>query len=270
MTNRIDDIFAKQRQSDRKTLMPFVVGGRPASGSLHGLLSAAHGAGASIVEIGIPFSDPIADGPVIAGAMHEALEAGVTPESVLEEVRQARKDTDLDTLALVAMVSMSIVYRFGAEAFCKRCAEAGFDGLIVPDVPLEEADQITPHAITAGLTTTFLIAPSTPLDRAKHIAERCTGFVYMLARSGITGEQGGGPSEQLANRIAGLRESTSLPIAVGFGIASGEGVRQVVHNAGADAAIVGSALVRRLEDAPPGDAANQAVGEFVSSLASGL
>jgi tryptophan synthase alpha chain len=269
--NRIDFIFSQRRAEGLKTLMPFVVGGRPTPDAFAGLLRAMHGSGANIVEIGIPFSDPIADGPVIAGAMHEALEAGVTPESVLAQVADARKDDSLADLGLVAMVSMSIVYRFGAHDFCRRCAESGFDGLIVPDVPLEEADQITPHAAAHGLTTTFLVAPTTPLERAKRIAERCSGFVYMLARSGITGEAGGGPSsEALDKRIALLHQSSGLPVAVGFGIASGEDVRQTVHSAGADAAIVGSALVKRLENADPGDPVNTCAAEFVSELAAGL
>lgn len=269
MTNRIDSIFAARRADGRKALMPFVVGGRPTPDSLPGLLEAAATNGASIVEVGIPFSDPIADGPVIAGAMHRALESGVTPESVFEAVKQARTAESTKDLGIVAMVSMSIVYRYGPAAFCAKCADAGFDGLIVPDVPLEEAEQVAPHAAGAGLTASFLIAPTTPGDRAAQIARRCTGFVYMLARSGITGEQGGGPSEQLAQRIASVRRATDLPLAVGFGIASADGVKQVVHDAGADAAIVGSALVRRLEDTDPGEA-NTIAGAFIGELAVGL
>ena len=270
MGNRIESIFKQRRDGGLKTLMPFIVGGRPDLDSLGGLLRTMHESGASIVEIGIPFSDPIADGPVIAGAMHEALESGITPESVLAQIALARRDNSISGLGLVAMVSMSIVYRFGTAEFCRRCAVAGFDGLIVPDVPLEEAAQIAPNAAEHGLTTTFLIAPSTPLDRAKRIAEKCSGFVYMLARAGITGDSGSGPSEDLGQRISALHDSSGLPIAVGFGIASEGDVRRIVHSAGADAAIVGSALVKRLEETDPGEPAMNCAGEFVADLSAGL
>jgi tryptophan synthase alpha chain len=241
--NRIDAIFQDARQSQRRLLMPFVCGGHPAPDSLPGLLGALEQAGASIAEIGIPFSDPIADGPVIASAMHRALERGTTPESVFEQVARTRGSTGL---GLVAMVSASIVYRAGGpDGFAKRAAEAGFDGVIYPDVPLEESDAMLGAAREQGLTATLLIAPTTSLARAEAIAGACTGFVYLIARTGITGERGEAPD--VARRVTRLREWTALPIACGFGISTPEHVRAVVSHA--DAAIVGSALVRRIDQA---------------------
>ncbi len=263
--NRIDAIFAELRSRGRKALMPFVCGGYPAAGMTTSVLPALESAGASIVEVGIPFSDPIADGPVIAAAMHDALKAGATPESVFEEVRAARSRVGL---GVVAMCSISIVQRIdGARGFARRAAEAGFDGLIVPDAPLEEAGELRRAAADVGLTLSLLVAPTTPPRRMAEIAAMCTGFVYLLARAGITGETDAAP--RIGAMVAALRQVTKLPIACGFGIGTPEHVRGVVTHA--DAAIVGSALVRRMgETAKAGDDPVAAAAEFSFQLAKGL
>lgn len=264
---RIDDIFAQARAEGRKLLMPFVVGGFPGPGSIGGVLQSLAAAGAAIVEIGIPFSDPIADGPVIAQAMHRALEQGMTPDRVFEEVANVRPNL---SIGLVAMVSVSIVYRMGGpEGFARQAASAGFDGLIVPDAPLEESDGLRSAASKAGLTLSLLVSPTTPPARAERIAAASTGFVYLLARTGITGERSTAP--EVASRVARLREATRLPIACGFGISTPEHVRAVVREGGADAAIVGSAVVRRMAGAVEArrDAAEEA-GALTRELASGL
>ncbi len=266
--NRIESIFASSRESGRKHLMPFVCGGSPTLDDMRDSIRALDGAGASIIEIGIPFSDPIADGPVIAQAMHHALEAGVTPRSVIEAISEIRSQI---RAGLVAMTSVSIVERIGRDRFVGMLADAGFDGVIYPDAPLEEAGQLVQAASSRGLTASLLIAPTTPLDRAGQICDQCTGFAYVLARAGITGETGGGPSEAIRERIASLRTVTDLPLAVGFGISSPEHVRSVVsEDAGdADAAIVGTALVRRMIEAGPGQAA-AAASSFCKDLTRGL
>lgn len=266
--NRIDSIFADLRAARRKALMPFVCGGYPSAGVIAAVLPALEQAGASVIEVGIPFSDPIADGPVIAAAMHGALKAGATPESVFAEVASARPRVGC---GLVAMCSVSIVERMGgAKGFAARAAGAGFDGLIVPDAPLEESMALRSAAADAGLTLSLLIAPTTPPDRAVRIAAACTGFVYLLARAGITGESASAP--RVAQRVAELRRATSLPIACGFGISSPEHVRAVVGGPqGADAAIVGSALVRRMGEAgKAGRDSARAGADFARELAGGL
>jgi tryptophan synthase alpha chain len=260
---RIDDIFADLKASGRRGLMPFICGGHPVPGVTADALPALSAAGAAIIEVGIPFSDPIADGSVIAAAMHTALTAGATPRTVFEEVAKARAST---SAGIVAMVSVSIVHRMGgAVAFCATARDAGFDGLIVPDSPLEESDALIKAAADHGLSLSLLIAPSTPFKRAETIAKACTGFVYMLARSGITGEQSAAPDVE--QRVSKLRTVTDLPIACGFGISTADHVRAVVRHA--DAAIVGSALVRRMNEAGPGDAA-RAAADFSRQLAQGL
>ena len=246
--SRIDDTFADLRSRGRKALIPFVCGGHPRPGSTPELLRAMQRAGARIVEVGIPFSDPIADGPVIAAAMNDAIANGSTPRSILDEVAAARDSLDL---ALVAMVSYSIVYRWkgGPTGFINDASAAGFDGFLVPDAPLEESGPLIAAAKAAERSLALMIAPTTPPARAKAIAEAATGFVYLLARTGITGESAKIPD--IGPAVRALREHTQLPIAAGFGISTPEHVRAVVGaNAGnADAAIVGSALVRRIADA---------------------
>lgn len=245
--------------------MPFVCGGHPEPGTTSLVLPPLEAAGASIVEVGIPFSDPIADGPVIASAMHSALELGATPSSVFEEVRLIREHLGI---GLVAMVSASIVHRMGGpEGFASKAANAGFDGVIYPDVPLEESEPYVKGAVEFGLTASLLIAPTTTPARAEQIVKACSGFVYLMARTGITGEQSGVPD--IAGRLNRLRQMTSLPIACGFGISTADQVRQVTRFA--DAAIVGTAVVRRMSEAASKrqDAAS-AAADYVRELCAGL
>lgn len=267
--SRIDNIFRDLRASGRKALMPFLCGGYPAPGVVTAALLELERAGASVVEIGIPFSDPIADGPVIAAAMHEAISAGCTPAAVAAEVRQARAAGC--KVGIVAMVSVSIVWRIGPEAYFRQLADAGFDGLILPDLTAEESGPWRQAAAAVGLTTTLLVAPTTSPQRAAEIARACTGFVYILTRTGITGTTGpnGQPlaAAAVAERVAALRQVTNLPLACGFGISTPEQVRQVVHGGGADAAIVGSALVKRMgESAKSGLDPAAAAGAFCREL----
>ena len=261
--NRIEAIFAGLRERGERGLMPFVCGGHPQADSLRTLLPALERGGASIVEVGFPFSDPIADGPVIAAAMHESLGRGVTPGGVLSDIKAVR---DRVKIGIVAMVTVSIVHRLGGPAGVASAArEVGVDGCIFPDVSFEEAEPYVSAAREAGLTASLLVSPSTPVDRARAIAAACSGFVYVLARSGITGERSDAPDVE--RRVEELRGVTDLPLAVGFGVSQADHVRAVVRHA--DAAIVGTALVRRLTECEPGDAAATAEA-FCSELTAGL
>jgi tryptophan synthase alpha chain len=260
--SRIDDIFSDLRSRTRAALMPFVTAGYPSLDATRQVIPAIEKAGASIVELGIPFSDPIADGPVIASSMHESLVKGVTPRHVLDLVREIRPRT---RLGLVAMVSDSIITRMGPEQFVCDAAAAGFDGLIVPDIDLDAARPLAGLARVHNLSFTLLIAPTTTHDRIKHIADLCTGFIYLLARVGITGESESLDVNSLRDRIALVRKQTRLPIAVGFGIARAEHVAAVAQLA--DAAIVGTALVRRMAGHDPVNSAAALVAELASGLA---
>ena len=242
--NRIVDIFKRAKESNHPVLLPFVCAGSPTLESLVELLPALESGGASIVEIGFPYSDPVADGPTIAAAMHEAIQRGMNPELIFEQVASVR---DQINLGLVAMVSSSIVIALGGpDAFCERASGAGFDGCIFPDLAFEEMGPYVEACKKHGLTNTMLVSPSTPESRAVEIAKASTGFVYMLARAGVTGERDDLP--EVGDRVRHLRQNaSSTPIACGFGISNAEQVRAVTQHA--DGAIVGSALVRRLNEA---------------------
>lgn len=263
--SRIDDIFATLRADNRKALMPFICAGHPRRGDTAVLLPALERAGASVIEIGFPYSDPIADGPVVAQAMHKALQAGATPVSIFDEVASIRQWLKV---GLVAMVSYSIIHGVGGPGrFVGMAKEAGFDGLIVPDLPLEESADTAKEAAAAGLSMSMLIAPSTPVERAEAIVKAATGFIYLLARAGTTGE--GAAIPDIGGRVTRLKTMTPLPVAVGFGISTPDQVRAITRQA--DAAIVGSALVRRLEDARAAGKDPVAEAEtFTASLAQGL
>ncbi len=259
---RIADIFASQRSRGRAGLIPFVTAGYPSMAATEAVLPALEEAiGPAVVEIGIPFSDPIADGPVIAASMHEALRAGVTPDAVFEAVAGLRGRTGH---AIVAMVSMSIVWRTGPRRFIEEAAAAGFDGLIVPDLDAGPGpDRIDELAAGSGLAFPMLIAPNTPEERVESIARRCRGFVYVLARLGVSGARGRLPD--LAPRVDLVRRHTELPVAVGFGITTPRQVAPATR--AADAAIVGSALVRRMGRSRDSAAA---AAEFAGRLARSL
>jgi len=252
--SRIDTIF----ESGSKALIPFIVAGDPSLEATEGAILAMAEAGADIIEIGIPFSDPIADGPVIAAAMYRALERGVTPANVADLIKRVRPKVDV---GLVAMVSHSIVRKSGGTNFIDHFADAGIDGFIIPDIDELEALQLSNHCESKGLSFSMLIAPTTPIERVEKLAKLSSGFLYILARTGLTGEQNEMPD--LTDRIQEIREVTTLPLAVGFGISTAKHVQSVQNSA--DAAIVGSALVRRMEEhEDPIVAAEKFVKEIVT------
>lgn len=264
--NRIDQIFTDLRGIGDKALMPFITAGDPDLVATRHMLEAFEGAGASICEVGIPFSDPIADGPVIAASMTRALAGGLHVEELFGMIATLRPKLQI---GLVAMASYSIVHRFGVDCFVQKAKKAGFDGFIFPDLSLEESRFARAAARDAGLIFSMLIAPTTPIERAREIAGACSGFIYLLSRSGLTGEQTTLPTG-LGDQIRNIRQVTDLPIAVGFGISTADQVNQVLSMA--DAAIVGSAIVRRI-DAHRGEEASriaQEAGQFVAELAGGL
>jgi tryptophan synthase alpha chain len=241
--NRISAAFKKSKESGHASLLPFLCAGSPETDSLTKLLPAMQSAGASIVEIGFPYSDPIADGPTIAAAMHTALEKGITPQKIFDQVKSLRDEL---TIGLVAMVSVSIVVAMGGpDAFAKQASDAGFDGVIFPDLPLSETQAYREACKAHNLTMTLLISPTSPTERAIEIAKASTGFAYLLARAGVTGERADVPD--ISDRVRSIRKKCTIPIACGFGISTPDQVAQVVEHA--DGAIVGSALVRRLINA---------------------
>jgi len=250
---RIDTIF----ESGNKALMPFIVAGDPTLEATEGAIIAMAEAGADIIEIGIPFSDPIADGPVIAAAMYRSLERGVTPSIVADLIKRVRPQVEV---GLIVMVSHSVVRKSGGADFIDLFADAGIDGFIIPDIDESEALQLFNYCVSKGLSFSMLVAPTTPIERVEKLAKLSSGFLYILARTGLTGEQHEMPD--LSARIQQIREVTPLPLAVGFGISTAKHV-QFVHNS-ADAAIVGSALVRQMQEQ---DDPIVAAAKFVDEIA---
>ncbi len=266
--NRIDQTFARLNASGDKALMPYLTAGYPDLDTTASLLESFAAAGASVIELGVPYSDPIADGPVIQESFSRALAGGLEVQDVFETVGRVRSRVDA---ALLSMVSFSIVYRIGVDHYIAQAAEAGFDGLIIPDLSLEEAPDVAERTAAAGLRLVMLVAPTSGPDRFERIARISQGFVYYVAVAGTTGERDRLPAE-LTDNVRRLREIGGKPVCVGFGVSKAEHVRQVCQVA--DGAIVGSAIVRRitaLVDA--GAAQTRLVAEttdFVRDLAGGL
>ena len=189
--NRIDSLFARLRNENRRALMPFVTAGDPDLATTASLISEIVKSGAHLIEIGIPYSDPIADGPVIAASYHRALEGGVKVGHIFQTLRTLRAEGTprFNETPLVAMVSFAIVHRVGVERFLNDAATSGLDGLIVPDLPVEESAGLLEHATRRGLKLIQLITPTTPRERAVEIARSTSGFVYYVSVAGITGER---------------------------------------------------------------------------------
>ncbi|MCL2645961.1 MAG: tryptophan synthase subunit alpha [Phycisphaerales bacterium] len=267
--NRLNQTFAVAKAADQKLLCPFLTAGYPSLEITPDLLLAAQVTGAGVIELGIPFSDPVADGPVIQESFSRALAAGLTVDKALAAVSIARKKGVI--VPVVAMVSFSIIFKRGTAEFAKACHDHGIDAIILPDVPLEEASAIVEIIAHAGLRSCLLVAPSSSAKRREEIARLCDGFVYYLSVAGITGERNALPPDLAAN-IAALRKVTPSPICVGFGISTAEQVREVTRQADADGAIVGSALVRRLTQTFNDSADKQlaAAASFIAELAKGL
>lgn len=245
--------------------MPFVPAGYPDLTTTAAVIRAMDRGGASVIEIGIPFSDPVADGPVIQAAFTEALAKKLKVADVFQTVAGIR---DSVAAPLVAMVSYSIVFRYGLERFLTEARLCGIDGVIIPDLPPPEAQTVAGRIREAKLDTVLLIAPTTAKSRRASVAELCSGFVYYLSVSGITGERQSLP-EDLKTQLTELKAVTDKPVCVGFGISKPEHVQQLKGLA--DGAIVGSGVVKRMQSqlsAGP-EVIAKAVEQYVRELLGG-
>jgi len=236
-------LFATLKQQGRAALAPFVTAGDPDTETTVAVLEAADHAGAALCELGVPYSDPIADGPVIQSSYTRALSGGFTLERLFDLSRVA---TQRVRMPILAMASYSLIFRRGIDRFVADAQAAGLAGFVVPDLPIEESDQLDTACRGAGLALVRLVTPTTPPDRAEAIARKSTGFLYCVSVAGVTGARTDLPAG-LIERVRWLRTKTDVPILVGFGISSPEQVRAVA--AVADGVIVGSAVVRHLAEA---------------------
>jgi tryptophan synthase alpha chain len=258
----IDTLFAKLRATGRKALMPFVTAGDPDLEFTAAVIRELVARGCSLCELGIPYSDPIADGPVIQASYSRALDRHVTLAGILEMLGQTTPGL---AAPIVTMVSYAIVYRHGLEAYAVDVKAAGVAGLIVPDLPAEEAAELAAVCRREDLSLIQLITPTTPRDRALRIAQHTTGFIYYVSVTGITGERTELPAEVVDN-VAWLRGQTSLPICIGFGVSRPEHVRLLAPVA--DGLIVGSAIVRRVAEAAtrPRNQVLAEIGDYAGQL----
>jgi tryptophan synthase alpha chain len=262
----IDTLFRTLRQSGRKALMPFITAGDPDLEFTAAMLRRLIDRGASLCELGIPYSDPIADGPVIQASYTRALEKKL---KLAEIFRMLSGVTGSLAGPVVTMVSYAIVYRHGLEAYVADAKAAGAAGAIVPDLPVEESGPLAEICRREDFSLIQLITPTTPRERAKRIAEQTTGFIYYVSVTGITGERTELPQEILDN-VGWLRTQTELPISIGFGISRPEHVRMLAPVA--DGLIVGSAIVRRMSQAAdrPREEVLAEVGDYVAELMAAL
>jgi tryptophan synthase alpha chain len=263
--NAIDGLFQRLRRDHAKAFMPFVTAGDPDTATTDMLVRELVGRGAHLIEIGFPYSDPIADGSVIQASYTRALDKGLHLDDIFTMIRGLK---DLPA-PLVGMVSYSLVYHRGLERFLNDAAAAGLAGAIVPDLPVEEAGDLARLAAQRDFKLIQLVTPTTPRARAAAIVQQSSGFVYCVSVAGITGERDRLPPE-LLEQLRWLRTQTPLPLCVGFGVSKPEHVRLLRE--AADGVIVGSALVRRMEQAGKRPIAElvREIGALAQSLAAAL
>jgi tryptophan synthase alpha chain len=238
--------FQALRSQGACALIPFITAGDPDLATTAQALRVLDQAGADLIELGVPYSDPLADGPVIQAAATRALGRGVRLEDVLAIVRSLKGEIKAP---IILFTYYNPIFYRGIDLFLREIADAGVKGLVVPDLPLEEADSLLKPAAQMGIDVTLLIAPTSPMERIQAIAQQSQGFIYLVSVTGVTGMR-----NQVATRVESLltsiREVTDKPIGVGFGISEAEQARQV-KQWGADAVIVGSAFVKRLAEGSP-------------------
>ena len=246
---------------NKKAFIPFITCGDPDLETTGKLVKEAVKNGASLVELGIPFSDPTAEGPVIQGANLRALEGGVTTDKIFDFVRELRKEV---TVPMVFMTYANVVFSYGSEAFIKTCSDIGIDGIILPDLPFEEKEEFLPECHKYGVDLISLIAP-TSKDRVAMIAKEAEGFIYLVSSLGVTGTRTE-INTDLDSIVKIIRENTSVPCAIGFGISTPEQAKKMASIS--DGAIVGSAIIKIMEKY--GKESPAYVGEYVKSMTDAL
>jgi len=263
--NRIDKTFKNLASKGNKAFIPFITAGDPSLDITRSLILRLESAGADIIELGIPFSDPIADGPSIQKASLRALENNTSLKDIISMVSDLRKDTQIP---IVLMGYYNPIYKYGVDCFVNDAVKSGVDGVIVADLPPEEASELISPAREHGLATIFLVAPTSTPERVKLIAETSTGYIYCVSTTGVTGAREK-VSDTLEPMIKMIREYTDKPISVGFGVSTPDQAREVSKMA--DGVIIGSAIVNLIEkykDDP--EKMLVSVEEFASSISKAI
>jgi len=260
VTSRIDQAFSHLRERNEAALIAYIMAGDPSLTETEQLVLALEKAGADIIELGVPFSDPIADGPVIQQAAERALRNGTSLRKILPMIKQIRTKSQIP---LVLMAYYNSIHAFGPESFCREAVAAGVDGLIVPDMPADEAGPLKSPAAASGLQLIFLLAPTSTAERRAFVARQSSGFVYYVSLTGITGSKLSNLAD-VATNVEKIRKVSHTPIAVGFGVATAEDAAKV--SAIADGVIVGSAIVRQIAAGQQEQRMVTRVADFVHSL----
>lgn len=261
----IDDLFVKLRSEGKKAFMPFITAGDPTMDFTRKVVRLLDQLGCSMAEIGVPYSDPVADGPVIQASYQRALNQKLKLAQLFEGIKAESQSVKMP---MVSMVSYAIIHKVGVERYVDQALEAGFSGAIVPDLLVEESELLSRICREKQFNLIQLVTPTTPQDRALRIAELSSGFLYFVSVTGITGERTELPAD-LVDRVSWLRERANLPICIGFGISKPEHVKLLAPVS--DGVIVGSALVRMMEDAATNEAqALQKIETLVKSLTAAL
>ncbi len=262
--NSVSDCFKSLRDSSKCALIPFITAGDPDLKTTAQALRILDQSGADLIELGVPYSDPLADGPTIQAAATRALQRGVSLDNVLEMVKNVAPNLKAP---LILFAYYNPILNRGIESFLKQIAEVGVKGLVVPDLPLEEAESLLKPAAEIGIEVILLVAPTSPKERIEAIAHKSQGFIYLVSVTGVTGVR-----TQIESRVQDIllqmRTVTDKPIGIGFGISGPEQAKQV-KDWGADAVIVGSAVVKRLADCSPAEGLT-AIEEFCKSLKSAI
>ncbi len=258
--SKLDRIFAQLKQRGEKALIAYVMAGDPSLQETEQLVVELEQAGADIIELGVPFSDPIADGPVIQQAAERALRSGTSLRTILSMVTRVRIRTQIP---LVLMAYYNSIYAFGPERFFLEAAQAGVDGLILPDMPPDEAGPLKLPAAASGIPLIFLLAPTSTAERRMFVAGESQGFVYYVSLTGITGAQLRDVAD-VGKSVEKIKKVTQLPVAVGFGVATPDDAAKIA--AIADGVIVGSAIVKQIDAHRQKPEMVKHVAEFVRSL----
>jgi len=260
VTSRLDRTFAGLRDRNGKALIAYIMAGDPTLQDTERLVLELEQAGADVIELGVPFSDPIADGAVIQQAAERALRNGTSLRKIIPMVKSLRNKTQIP---LVFMAYYNTIHAFGPERFCREAVAAGIDGLIVPDMPPDEAGPLEEPAAETGLQLIYLVAPTSTTERRSYVVRRSQGFVYYVSLTGITGAKLSNLADVRAN-VEKIRKISAIPVAVGFGVATSEDAAKVA--AIADGVIVGSAIVKRIAAHQQDNGMVVQVGSFVKSL----
>lgn len=257
---RIEDKFREMEAEDRAALICYVTAGDPDIGLTEELVARLDSSGADMVEIGVPFSDPMADGPVIQAASERALRGGTSLRDVLELVGRIRKTSDIP---VILFGYYNPFFAYGTERFARDAREAGADGVLVVDLPPEEAGELRARALAQGLDLVFLLAPTSTEERVEMVAKNASGFIYLVSLTGVTGARPG-MDYDLRDLVARVRSRCSLPVGVGFGVSSAEQAEAI--SSFSDAVIVGSALVRIIEEGGTREEMLGGVSRFTEEL----